>query len=121
MLSAHLLLGNQQHSGAGHQQTADHIEDGGAHAAGGGQLGAGVVLHIGDGNGSGAVGLCDGEVDRFGEQVVAIGRGGLNQLVAAASRPLTEMSPVLLETNLVISVSAIAAARLSAAFQPVMT
>ena len=51
-LGAHALLGDQQHSRAEDQNRAEDIEDGGADAAGGGKLCAGVVYHIG---GQGAV------------------------------------------------------------------
>ena len=35
----HALLGDEQHSSAQNQDGAQHVEDGGTHAAGGGQLG----------------------------------------------------------------------------------
>ena len=44
---AHALLGDQQHHGAHHQDRAEDIEDGGAHAAGGGQERTGLVLDLG--------------------------------------------------------------------------
>ena len=39
----HALFGNEQDSCCSHQAAADHIEDGGADAAGAGQGSAGVV------------------------------------------------------------------------------
>ena len=46
---AHALLGDQQDDRAQHQDKAEDVEDGGAHAAGGGQERAGLVRDT-DGN-----------------------------------------------------------------------
>ena len=43
---AHALLGDQQHHSAQYQDGAQYIEDGGAHAAGGGQGRAGFVFDL---------------------------------------------------------------------------
>lgn len=43
---AHALLGDQQDDRAHHQDSAQYIEDGGAHAAGGGQGRAGFVFDL---------------------------------------------------------------------------
>ena len=44
---AHALFGDEQHTGAHHQHTADDVEQGGAHAAGFGQGGT-LVVRDGD-------------------------------------------------------------------------
>ena len=45
-LRVHAALGDQQHDRTGDQQTAEDVEDGGADAAGGGQLCAGLVQNL---------------------------------------------------------------------------
>ena len=46
LLGAHALLGDEQHGRAHHQHAADDVEDGGAHAAGLGQLQAALVVML---------------------------------------------------------------------------
>ena len=56
-VGVHTLFGDQQHAGACRQDTANSVEQGGAHAAGGGQLQPGGVDYIG-GNGTVCHGRC---------------------------------------------------------------
>ena len=76
-LHAHALLGDQQHSRAQDQDGAEHIEDGGAHAASGGQLGAGVIGNLD----CQSLICCDSEFLILIQFVVTSGSRSLNQRV----------------------------------------
>ena len=101
LLNSQLLLGDEQDHGCSHHHTTDGVEDGGADAAGGGQLGAGVVLDdSGQGAGGGAAGdgLGQAALDdclQLGELAVAVvchdlELNGLDALVAVGDDGLDQ-------------------------------
>ena len=95
--SAHALLGDQQDNRTDDQDRAEDIEDGGADAAGAGQLGAGLVLDFNLPNvgcilleGMGHLRTVDGNsvgnlnLDRTCQLIVAVRSLGLFQVVGVS-------------------------------------
>ena len=86
---AHALLGDQQHPGPHDQDSAQYIEDGGAHAAGGGQERAGAVfdLFVNSKTRGIRVAARYSNRNRLFQPIVAGGSLGFYQVVGAVGKP----------------------------------
>ena len=94
-LAVHALLGHQQNAGCHHKDRTEDIEDGGADAAGRGQLRAGLVDHMDAtvspgviSHGSVQVRALDLDLNAPRQDIVASGSLGLFQIVSSGIQAL---------------------------------